>query len=155
MPFDFNNAVTSDPNEFVDTNVGDRVTKEDLVGSLIVFAVEDYDPNHEGNYGPSPQVDVQLVIVTGLKAGQRLDRWRTWGVLAKQMGAIGVGKTGIAKVASGAGKSGRRWFGLDWNVTPQETSLARTTVAGSPQPRRPICRNSQCSKRWVHGLLAA
>lgn len=113
---------------------GDRIERDDLVGEIIVFAVDSYDPAEKGQYGVQPRVDADLLVVTGRAGGRRDRRWRTWGELARQM-AEQSGTT-VARVITGHGKSGSRWFGLDFDITPGEASaVAEVVAAASGDPR--------------------
>ena len=117
--------------------------KSDLVGQLVAFAVTDYDPKEAGQYGVQPRVDVDLIVCSGERAGERDERWRTWGNLAEQMGAQERGRTIVARVASGPGKTqGSKWYGLDFDsVTDDDLLQARRVLleatSGKGRPASP------------------
>jgi hypothetical protein len=104
--------------------------KSDLVGEVIAFAVTDYDPKEAGQYGVQPRVDVDLIVCSGDRAGERDERWRTWGNLAAQMGEQDHGRTIVARVASGPGKTqGSTWYGLDFDtIGDAELMAARKAI---------------------------
>jgi hypothetical protein len=99
----------------------DGIAKTELVGQTIAFSVLSYDPEHLGNYGLQPKVVVDLLVLDGPLEGSRDESWATYGNLAAQMGEQPRGKTVIAKVASGPGKTaGSKWFGLDLDIPEGE-----------------------------------
>lgn len=118
-----------------------ELRKSDLVGHLVAFTVTGYDEAALTQYGAQAQVDVDLLVVDGPSAGARDPRWRTFGNLARQMGAQPAGATVVARVTSGPGRApGSTWYGINLDVSDADVELARAavtaaTVAGT-EPRR-------------------
>ena len=128
MSFDFTRPVTSDPAPAQPAGQQSAITKDSLVGRLVVFTVKSFDPDHEGSYGPSPQIDVEILVADGPNRGLYDPSWRTWGNLARQMGAVAPGRTAVARVAAGKSGNGRSWYGLDWNITDRDIAEAKTAA---------------------------
>lgn len=109
---------------------GDFLTKEDLKDRLIVFKVVEFDPQHEGEYGVTEKVVIDLLIVDGDRAGHVEDGFWAYGNLAKQIGrTVKVGASSVARVVSGSSKGRNPWYGVEFAISDDEYQQAMTAIA--------------------------
>lgn len=115
------------------TPAGQFPAKRNLIGQIIVFSPKAYDPSASGKYGEQPQIDAEIILVTGPDAPAHETDWREWGNLAKQAGRIPIGSVGVARVASGPSGTGV-WYGLDFDLSDDERdqalAVAQTVLSG-------------------------
>lgn len=116
-----------------------QVTKDDLSGQVVVYSVNRYQPDAVGKYGTGPQLDADLLIVTGPKAGHRDPDWRCWSGLARQMRErCPDGATAVGRVVTGTSDRGT-WWGID-PVGDEEVQAANRAIhqalAQAPQDDR-------------------
>lgn len=116
-----------------------EVTKFDLVGEVIVYEVTDYQPEAETKHGKGPQADMDLLIVTGPKAGTSVKSWRAWGLLASQAARDGQDGPVVGKVVAGPDRGGRpSWYGIDTAVSEAEFAKAEAAIAGAASDAKPF-----------------
>lgn len=106
-----------------DTPAGEFPPKRNLVGQIIVFSPHKYTPEAETRFGVQPQIDAEIILVTGPEAPCRDAEWREWGNLARNMSRIPIGAVGVARVASGASANGQ-WYGLDYDLPDDDRNQA-------------------------------
>lgn len=107
------------------------VTKQDLVGQVVVFQVAEFIPDASTMHGIQAQADVDLLVVTGPLAGTEVQGWRCWGNLAKQMDAQEGAEPTVARVVAGPDRNGTpSWYGIDISVTDAEFEAAQAAIGG-------------------------
>lgn len=115
-----------------------RLTRDDLVGRVIAYSVNRFDADAPSKYGrTAAEIDVDVVVVTGPRAGARDPDCRLRSTLARQLAErCPHGMTAVARVVTGTTDRGT-WFGID-AATPDEIEQARRVVAshfsGVPTP---------------------
>jgi hypothetical protein len=122
------------------------ITKRDLIGHLIVFSWTKYDPELATEFGHTPCVDADLLIVTGPHTGEEIIGWRTFGNMAKQMAKQAQNRPIIARVVEGKMDAGRTWIGIDVAVTEEDFSEAQAVNAQVRAAKRQPSPTSQPPK---------
>ena len=110
----------------------ETLTKQDLLGALIVITTTSYNANHSGSFGVTPKWNGDVLIVDGpLTKGKVFKDAQFMGLLAEQLGALPTGKTGVARIVSGKTKTGNIWIGADFGVEESDLAAAKQAVATS------------------------
>lgn len=121
------------------SNEGDEyLTKEDLVGSLVVAETLDYDPSKQTPKSPDgvPTWRGNILVVDGKHAGKFIEDQMFWSNLAKQLGRIPVGSSGPGRVSTG--KTGKgQWFGFDRLTSEDEADLNKCKAAVDAHEDKP------------------
>lgn len=124
-------ALSSDIQNDVPTTAptGEKLSKAQLVGALVVYRLIEFVPDYPGKYGSQPMARVECLVVDGPHAGtHEPERWE-FGVLAKQFGSQNGDGTHACKITSGAGSlPGSTWYGCDFDLSEEELAIARAAV---------------------------
>lgn len=107
----------------------DGLSKDDLVGDLIVVTFDDYAESIETSYGTTQMAKLSITVVDGEHAGQVDDDFAVFGNLARQIEkGIDVGDTALGRIESGTSANGRSWFGIAWSTDPADHASARKAL---------------------------
>jgi hypothetical protein len=107
------------------------VTKDDLVNILSAVEIVDYDPDHEGSFGPSPKITVNIVEIDGPRSGARHMNRYFFGLLARQIGeSAAPGETIVGRVQTGK-KGPHTWYGFGVSKDDADYDAAEAVVANA------------------------
>jgi hypothetical protein len=103
---------------------GGHLTKEDLLGRLLIVTLTDYDPDYQGAYGTTARAVVDIIEVGGEEAREQGLWW--FSNLAKQIGAgLKPGETGLGRIETGTTKSGTgTWWGFQFSTSDHDYAAA-------------------------------
>lgn len=103
----------------------ERPTKQDLLGSLVVLRLREYDPEFSSRFGTTQAAFLEeLYVCDGEHAGVYQDK-AYFGLIARQIGeALEAGQIAPARVVSGTTKAGSKWTGVDFDLDPKDLEAA-------------------------------
>jgi len=114
---------------------GEELTKEDLLGALIVISVDDFNPQTATKYGTSATLLATVTVVDGPHAGTVEPRFYCAGNLARQIGnGLDVGQMAPGRIVQGQSSGGREWFGIEWATAEQDLQAAEAAIRPLPKP---------------------
>jgi hypothetical protein len=110
----------------------ETLTKQDLVGCLIVATTKSYDANFSGSFGVTQKWNGDILIVDGpLPAGRVFEDAQFMGLLAEQLGSLPPLKTGVIRITTGKTRTGNAWVGADFTQDEADIQMAKQAVATS------------------------
>jgi len=110
----------------------ENLTKNDLVGCLLVVKTISYDGNHSGSFGITQKWTGNVLIVDGpLPKGKVFKDTMFMGLLAEQLGQLGVGLTGVVRVTTGKTRTGNNWVGADFTQDEADIASAKQAVTSA------------------------
>jgi hypothetical protein len=118
---------------------GEELTKEDLLGALIIISVDDFNPQTATKFGTSATLLATVTVVDGPLAGTVEPRFYCAGNLARQIGnGLDVGQMAPGRIVKGLSAGGREWFGVEWATTVQDLEAAEAAMRPLPAaPAKP------------------
>lgn len=111
----------------------ERLEKKDLVGAVVVFTTKAYNPHAETSFSADThEWHGSILVVDGPFAGREEKDSRQWGNIARDLGLLPAGSTGVGRVTTGksATKGRGNWFGVDWEVSDEDVAAAKAAVDG-------------------------
>lgn len=107
----------------------ENLTKNDLVGCLVVVKTAKYDANFSGSFGVTPKWNGDILIVAGpLPKGKVFEDTQFMGLLAEQLGTVPAGKNSVANIISGKTRTGNIWVGADFTADESDLQAAKQAV---------------------------
>ena len=108
---------------------GDELGKDDLLDTLAVFQVTEYDPEASTKYGTTATVICHTTVCEGELAGTVEERFFAAGNLAKQIGeALDVGDMAPGRIVKGTSANGRSWYGITWATEEADLKAAEEAL---------------------------
>lgn len=109
-----------------------NIKKQDIVGVLVAFTMESYEPNLETEYGHTTAAFGALTVIEGEYKGTTVPNYAAFGLLGKQLSDVAVGQTALGRVSTGSSSAGRNWYGFDYSSKPEDQAAAQAVIeAGS------------------------
>lgn len=104
------------------------LTKNDVVGALLVVKTKKYNAEFMSQFGVTAQWTGDVLVVDGSLAGKTFSDTVFFGLLGEQLSAIPIDKTGVVRITQGLLRNGNKWTGADTNVTPEDLEAARKAI---------------------------